>query len=76
MKESCFFLKPLLFSPNEHSENVMGYTIRVNKHHFTEWYQFDHINANLTSMWYEVLSYMTTLVQMTSIMRTIMWHCR
>ena len=29
------------FAPNEHGENVMGYTIRVDKYRFTEWYKFD-----------------------------------
>ena len=33
------------FSPNEHSENVMGCTISADKYHFTEWYLFDCINA-------------------------------
>ena len=31
--------------PKDHGENVMGYTIRVDKYRFTEWYQFDRINA-------------------------------
>ena len=33
------------FSPNRQSENVMGYTIHVDKYRFTEWYQFDCINV-------------------------------
>ena len=38
------------FSPNEHGENVTSYTIHVG---FTEWYQFDHINAkpDLNVIW-------------------------
>ena len=29
------------FAPDEHGENVMGYTMRVDKYRFTEWYKFD-----------------------------------
>ena len=29
------------FVANEHQENVMGYTARVDKYRFTEWYKFD-----------------------------------
>ena len=29
------------FDNNEHGENVMGYTVRVDQYRFTEWYRFD-----------------------------------
>ena len=38
---------------NEHGENVMGYTIRVDHYHFTEWYHFNRTTAtpNWTDIW-------------------------
>ena len=33
------------FPSDEHSESVMGYTIRVDQYRFTEWYSFNHTAA-------------------------------
>ncbi|XP_011405536.1 PREDICTED: iduronate 2-sulfatase-like [Amphimedon queenslandica] len=41
------------FAGNEHGENVMGYTMRVDKYRFTEWYKFDRDTSkpNFTDTW-------------------------
>ena len=41
------------FSTTEHKENVMGYSIRVDKFRFTEWYRFNRTTAtpNFTDIW-------------------------
>ena len=41
------------FNWKEHSENVMGYTIRVDQYRFTDWYRFNHTTAtpNFTDIW-------------------------
>ena len=38
---------------NEHGENVMGYTIRVDQYRFIEWYRFNRTTAtpNWTDIW-------------------------
>ena len=38
---------------NEHGENVMGYTIRIDQYRFTEWYHFNRSTAtpNWTDIW-------------------------
>ena len=33
------------YDKDEHSENVMGYSIRVDKFRFTEWYRFNRTTA-------------------------------
>lgn len=33
------------FSSNEHGENVMGYTMRVDEYRFTEWYKFNRTTS-------------------------------
>ena len=41
------------FNHNEHGENVMGYSIRVDQYRFTEWYRFNRTTAtpNFTDIW-------------------------
>ena len=41
------------FNDSEHDENVMGYSIRVDKYRFTEWYRFNRTTAtpNFTDIW-------------------------
>lgn len=41
------------FSGDEHQEDVMGYSIRVDNFHFIEWYSFDRITAkpDWTDIW-------------------------
>ena len=41
------------FVPSEHGENVMGYTVRVDKYRFTEWYKFDRTTSkpNFDQIW-------------------------
>lgn len=41
------------FDASEHGENVMGYSIRVDKYRFTEWYRFNRTTAtpNFTDIW-------------------------
>ena len=41
------------FDKTEHSENVMGYTMRVEQYRFTEWYRFNRTTAtpNFTDIW-------------------------
>ncbi len=41
------------FSGNEHDENVMGYTVRVDSYRFTEWYSFNRTLgvANMSEIW-------------------------
>ena len=33
------------YSSNEHGENVMGYSLRVDQYHFIEWYRFNRTTA-------------------------------
>ena len=40
------------FSNNEHGENVMGYSLRVDQYHFIEWYRFNRTTA--TPDWSEI----------------------
>ena len=59
----CYGIQQILNEPpfdNEHGENVMGFTVRVNQYHFTEWYRFNCTTAtpNLTDIWgTELLDY-------------------
>ncbi len=41
------------FNKNEHAENVMGYTVRVDQYRFTEWYRFNRTTgiANFSEVW-------------------------
>jgi arylsulfatase A-like enzyme len=41
------------FDSKEHGESVMGYTIRVDKYRFTEWYKFDRTTStpNFNDVW-------------------------
>ena len=41
------------FSKDEHGENVMGYSLRVDQYHFIEWYRFNRTTAtpNWTDIW-------------------------
>ena len=41
------------FSDNEHEENIMGYTMRVDQYRFTEWVRFNHTTAvpNWDDIW-------------------------
>ena len=41
------------FDSSEHGENVMGYTVRVDKYRFTEWYKFDRTisKPNFNEIW-------------------------
>ena len=40
------------FSKDEHGENVMGYSLRVDQYHFIEWYRFNRSTA--TPDWDEI----------------------
>ena len=41
------------FDKKEHSENVMGYSIRVDQYRFTDWYRFNRTTGtpNFTDIW-------------------------
>ena len=65
------------FDKNEHSENVMGYSIRVDQYRFTDWCHFNRTTGtpNFTDIWATELYNHTEPTVLTTISQKYIAQC-